>query len=413
MISKKFKGVIMGLIATTILTSASFSYNHDTYAMLLEELGLFKGSDDGYELEREPNRCEIAVMLIRLIGKEDEVLSGSYTHPFTDVPKWADKYIGYMYENNLTKGISKTEFGSSNLVDARDYGTFLLRALGYDDTKGDFSWNSALEACVNKNIITNYDAKNLSTKKFIRDDMVYMSFNTLMVPVANNTLKLYEKLDQSGVLPEDSASFLDQSSARNAIIDETASVIPEVGAVNYTFTEDLYGLNMKFCTDNEENLTANAIAEMINDEWRTFVTILDLSTNNGMLSGNLNFSSSFGFNDTQNLKKFEYNDFEERHDFLIEFGLGTDKMVDSYGKVVNLEDIKTIKGLKIISYVETNVLEFENSFVNKLKKITISVPGKIIYSSENLEVINDHTVKISENEDYKIHHIIFEPNTSK
>ena len=47
-------------------------------------------------------------MLIRVLGKEPAALKSDWTHPFTDVASWADKYVGYAYENVLTKGVSAT-----------------------------------------------------------------------------------------------------------------------------------------------------------------------------------------------------------------------------------------------------------------------------------------------------------------
>jgi hypothetical protein len=73
-------------------------------------------------------------MLIRAMGKESEALGGSWSHPFTDVDSWADKYVGYGYEKGLTKGVSATQFGTGN-ADSDMYLTFMLRALGYDDSK--------------------------------------------------------------------------------------------------------------------------------------------------------------------------------------------------------------------------------------------------------------------------------------
>ena len=45
-------------------------------------------------------------MLTRLLGAEKTALAGNWKHPFTDVPQWADKYVGWLYQNGLTKGVS-------------------------------------------------------------------------------------------------------------------------------------------------------------------------------------------------------------------------------------------------------------------------------------------------------------------
>ena len=107
----------------------------------LSQLRLFKGVGtfaDGtvnFDLGRPATRVEALVMLIRLLGKEAEAEAGNWKHPFTDVPAWADKYVGYAYEKGLTKGSTATTFGTGNAT-AQMYLTFVLRALGYSDAAG-------------------------------------------------------------------------------------------------------------------------------------------------------------------------------------------------------------------------------------------------------------------------------------
>lgn len=117
---------------------ATGGINSDTQAQaeMLKKLHLFLGTDSGFELEREMTRVESAVMLVRFLGDESAALAGSWTHPFTDVPQWADKYIGYMYENGLTKGMSATKFGAEKPVTYWQYCAFLSRVL-YPDLETD------------------------------------------------------------------------------------------------------------------------------------------------------------------------------------------------------------------------------------------------------------------------------------
>lgn len=49
-------------------------------------------------------RSEAVTMLVRLLGRENEALSGKWETPFTDVPAWAEPYVGLAYENGLTTG---------------------------------------------------------------------------------------------------------------------------------------------------------------------------------------------------------------------------------------------------------------------------------------------------------------------
>lgn len=69
---------------------------YEYYANKLKEIGVFKGTDSGFELDREPTRIESAVMFVRLLGAELEAMEKKYEHPFTDVPEWATDHVGYL-----------------------------------------------------------------------------------------------------------------------------------------------------------------------------------------------------------------------------------------------------------------------------------------------------------------------------
>lgn len=105
-------------------------------AQELYQLGLFQGVgtlNDGspdFKLDNTATRAEAAVMLVRLLGGEEEALSSNYTHPFTDAG-WAGSYLGYVYQNNIAYGVSDTAFGVNVTVTDAQFLTMLLRAMGY------------------------------------------------------------------------------------------------------------------------------------------------------------------------------------------------------------------------------------------------------------------------------------------
>ncbi|MBE6606189.1 MAG: S-layer homology domain-containing protein, partial [Ruminococcaceae bacterium] len=147
-------------------------------AVDLRELGLFNGvSETNFDLERTPTRVEVIVMLIRILGKEAEAQNSEWTHPFTDVPEWAYKYVGYAYENGLTQGVSATKFGVGN-ASAATYLTFMLRALGYSDQNNlDFSWSDPYDFAKEVGILPEL----VNTKEFWRADIVTISYAALGV----------------------------------------------------------------------------------------------------------------------------------------------------------------------------------------------------------------------------------------
>ncbi len=106
----------------------------EAQAQMLYDLGLFRGTENGFELEKSMTRAQAAAMLTRFLGAEQEALTTEREHPFTDVPEWADPYVGYLYENGLTKGVSATAYGAQENVTCGQYCTFLARASrGEDD----------------------------------------------------------------------------------------------------------------------------------------------------------------------------------------------------------------------------------------------------------------------------------------
>jgi len=86
--------------------------------------------------------------------------------------------------------------------------TFLLRALGYDDAKGDFQWDAALAHAVKIGLISKAEQDSLNKSTFYRDQMVYLSYRALLTARKGSTGTLLEYLRVSGVV---SASSIDEA----------------------------------------------------------------------------------------------------------------------------------------------------------------------------------------------------------
>jgi hypothetical protein len=172
--------------------AASFS-NYDK-ALDLKILGLLTSSPENFGLERVPSRVECAVMLVRLLGAEALVKQGSYTHPYTDVPAWADSYVGYLYQNGFKLGISDSKFGTNAPLSATEYITFLLRILGYTENT-DFKPGQVLDKAVGTGILSAAEASALkSGRAFSRNDFVGVSYNALSARAKASGKSLLDKL---------------------------------------------------------------------------------------------------------------------------------------------------------------------------------------------------------------------------
>ena len=193
------KLLVLTLALAALLTVSAFAADFTHCADALNDLGLFQGTDSGYDLDRAPTRAEAGAMLVRLLGAEDEALKmEEYTAPFTDVRDWAKPYVQYLYDNGLTNGKSETIFGYSDKCTAQQYATFLLRALGYSDAEnGDFTYAKAMDFAREKGVV---DYANCDEKNFLRDDVVAMSYTALATAPKSGEADLLTKLVKDGAI---------------------------------------------------------------------------------------------------------------------------------------------------------------------------------------------------------------------
>lgn len=227
--TRKFlRAVIAVVIIAVMLAGTVSAVAFEEQADDLKALDLFRGTDIGYELEREPTRTEAAAMLVRLLGKESEAFEKNYAHPFTDVPGWADMYVGYLYEYELTKGMGDNKFGSSGLCSLQMFCTFVLRALGYTEAAGDFEYDDAVDFAYDLELVEvltflkykheysinveetfeeiSDDEIDISIEltveeyKFTRDDCVAIMVNALIANLKGTEIPLIQKLVTEGAV---------------------------------------------------------------------------------------------------------------------------------------------------------------------------------------------------------------------
>lgn len=204
---KRFLAIILSVtLLCTFVPAASASVasvDAEHAAQSLYDLGLFQGTGnnaDGtpnFDLDRTPTRAEAVTMLVRLLGKDAEAKAGTWETPFTDVADWAKPYVGYAYTNGLTTGTSDTTFGGDATVNATQYLTFVLRALGY--TSGtDFQWDSAWTK--SDEIKLTIGVYNANTANFTRGDVAYISESALYTKGKGEDKTLGEKMGKFELL---------------------------------------------------------------------------------------------------------------------------------------------------------------------------------------------------------------------
>ena len=198
------------MVLPMCMTAQALTPKHQTEADALYTLGLFKGTGTDangkpiYELDAQATRMQGLVMLIRLLGEETDALAFTGSCPFTDIPAWARSYAAYAYAKGYTKGTSATTFGAEEPLQGKAYVTFVLRALGYDDAAGDFSYNDALTFGAQLGL---HEA-NAHTGIIYRDDCAAISYAALSTNLKSGAKTLLDKLIDSGVVSADAAQSL-------------------------------------------------------------------------------------------------------------------------------------------------------------------------------------------------------------
>ena len=187
-------------------TLSASTPDYSAMASALKSLSLFKGTEtgygDGFDLELTPTRIQALIMLIRLLGEEDEALACTSPAPFKDISAsyWGRPYIAYAYEKGYTNGVENGNFAPDRSASEGMYVEFVLRALGYSDT-AQTDTSTAADRAFLAGVLTAGERAALRANDFLRADIAYLSWYALGAPLPGGYLTLHEKLELSDVFP--------------------------------------------------------------------------------------------------------------------------------------------------------------------------------------------------------------------
>lgn len=192
------------LVCAMVLPCFAAAATFNAQADALKDMGLFLGTNNGYDLDKVPTRAQAAVMLVRFLGKEETAKTLEWTAPFTDVPDWAKPYVQYLYTAGLTIGYNDTTYAPDDTCSAQMYATFILRALGYRDENGDtFEYAKVMEFAAEKKLVTE---ENCDAENFLRKHLVGIAYTALTLPTADGEYEtLIAKLVEDGVVTAEQA----------------------------------------------------------------------------------------------------------------------------------------------------------------------------------------------------------------
>lgn len=188
--------------AVLVLSSISLPAKAETAdekntADALYQMGLFLGTGNSYDLDKTLTRNQGVILLVRMLGKEEEAKSLPYTAPFPDVAAAAKPHVSYAYANNLTNGITATSFGGGKALSDKQFYALVLRALGYTDSgeNPDFKYADTRAMAAKVGIADS----SASDNSFTRGEVVNVFWEALHTPMKGSEETMGDKLLEQGV----------------------------------------------------------------------------------------------------------------------------------------------------------------------------------------------------------------------
>ena len=171
---------VMLLGMMVVGTSASYadvsSKNNLEAIEVLKAVGVMTGDDKGnFNPDANVTRNEMAVVMCNLLG-----LKAGGSHPFTDVPAWAQGYVAACYNNGIIAGVSANKFSGDANVTSVQAGLMVMKALGYFQNAKDFGSDWQVATVKQGSKIDLFDGvKAGASSAMTRNDVAQIALNTL------------------------------------------------------------------------------------------------------------------------------------------------------------------------------------------------------------------------------------------
>ena len=192
--------LVLAFVLTCPALAAVTATEPEIAAAYLKERGIMVGAEDGdMMLDSGLTRTELAVLLARITVKPEylEAEQKLYIRAcrFTDVPNWAQVYVGFCNYNGLMAGYGGGVFGAGDPVTSAAGCTVVLRYLGY--TESDWDYSSACSKLVSLGLAP---SEFITKQVLTRGDMAILLYRALH---SENATMPEESLDGGITLNED------------------------------------------------------------------------------------------------------------------------------------------------------------------------------------------------------------------
>lgn len=237
-----------------------------TPADALYQLGLFKGSENGYALEQPVTRAEAITMVLRMIGEEEwvKLSSGFLTFDDVDSSHWAYNNIGYAAYKKYINGTSETTFEPERDVTGKEFVKMLLNAMGYQGITIHNPYEEGKAYGLLKEDRTGIAVS--SDSRLLRSDVVNICYNALNAKIADGMI-LKDLLVNKGIISKESlVALTDNKPSTGSFTWNLNNMMPK--DKNYMFSP--LSIKMAFA------MAANGAEEATKDEILKTLGIDDL-----------------------------------------------------------------------------------------------------------------------------------------
>lgn len=370
---------ILSLVLAMVMVLGSFSAVFaaeqtaaEKAGAFLQDAGVLQGNAGDLMLDKDLRRRDAVVLLSRLMDKEEEAKEfPSKDLKFNDITdSYYTGFVAWAVANGIVNGKSATKFDPNGDLEARDFATMLLRALGHEVT-GD-AYTVALETAKKLGLLEDVAVENETT--VTRGTMAIMTFNTLGTKMKDSTETLADKLGIEMPAPEVSTD-----------IEITSAVAIANNKVEVKVKEEVNASKADFTIVKKGTTTAVEVKDVVKESAKVFVletealvggTAYTLKSN----GKSINFTGIAADKSAPTVVKLSAKD---TNTFEIEF---TDKM--DFVTVTDVKNYTVDKDLKVVKVELDSTRKFATVTTDSAKR-------GVVYSITIENVINSDGVAMA------------------
>lgn len=207
----------------------------------LEELGVIKGEGHGIDGTKSMTRYRSIVMLLRLLGLEDDMLAFDYEgkDTFNDAEGqngYQARLMAYIkaHQELDIVGFPDGTFRPFQEINSQEYTKILLRALSYDNPE-DYTWETVATKAEEIGLVDSASSINL-TDEFSVSDLAVLTYDALTLPSKDENITLGEKLNVPIIITEldiNSVSSLN-STTQDISLNKDIAILPATDSFKIT-----------------------------------------------------------------------------------------------------------------------------------------------------------------------------------